>query len=671
MTKNKLVAFVQKVSNSRSILLGVLAAIIGVLTGAGVWLFKYLFNLLKQFYFTTFPGWFPHQKFWLVALVPVVGGILVGLMIKYLGSKEKVAGTAGIIQSVEIAGGRLRYQHLPVKTLEAIVSIGTGASVGPEDPSVQIGANLGSFLGQTLRLRENETAMLVGAGAAAAIAAAFNAPIAGVFFALEIIIGDLTGSSLGLILISAVLSSVFTQAVSGTSPAFQVHTYSMSSSWEIGLYIGLGLLAGPISALYVRLLYWAQDLFGQWKFPGWAKTGVAGLIVGCTGIFLPQVFGVGYDTITNILSQSQMTFWLLIALMVGKLIMTPVSIGGGFTGGVFAPSLFIGAAMGGAYGVAMAALFPSLGIAPSAYALVGMAAVLAGAVHAPLTAAILLFEMTSDYRIILPLLLAVAISLIISQKIQPRSVYSLGLARKGFFLSRAKQIDVLETVFVKETMHHSVQTLSVDDDVSLAKEYLFHSHARGLPVLDKDGELCGILTMGDVEAIPEGKKMTIANLCRQHPSVTYPQDTLASALKKMSVLEVGQLPVVLPEDPRHVVGMLYREDVIHAYAVATKRRQDMRYSEQQSRLDAVTPEQVEINEVTVEKGSLVDGKLLREIEFPADCLVASVRHNNRVIIPRGDTVIEHGDTLVLVAQGQAVTLVERMCMAEPKQAQLV
>jgi Chloride channel protein EriC len=661
MTKNKFQLLFQRMTASKSLIMGLMAGVLGLLTGGGVWLFKYLYNLVKTFSFVTLLNALPAEKVWLVALIPMLGGALVGILLHYFGGKEKVAGTAGIIQSVEINGGRLRYQHLPMKTLTAILSIGTGASVGPEDPSVQIGANFGSFFGQWLHFPENDTSTLVAAGAAAAIAAAFNAPIAGVFFALEIVVGDLTGGALGMILIASVISSVFTQAVSGASPAFQIQAYSMKSSWELALYVGLGLLAGPISALYVRLLYWAQDFFATWKLPRWIQTASAGLMVGCVGIVLPQVFGVGYDTISAILTAQKISFGLLIALMLAKLVLTPISIGGGFTGGVFAPSLFIGAALGGAYGLLASMLFPSLGITPSAYALVGMAAVLAGAVHAPLTAAILLFEMTGDYRIILPLMLAVAISLLISQRIQPRSVYSLGLARKGFFLNRGKQIDVLETIQVKEVMNKKVEPLHLTDSVEAAETRLAKMHARGLPVVDEKGNLCGIVAMSDFEDKQLATDCTVKQFYQPHTTVTFPQETLAEALKKMSRLDIGQLPVVLPEAPGQLAGMIYRQDVIHAYAVATQRRMEQRFAAQTDRLDAVTPEQVEITELVVSDRSEISGKHLYEIKFPAESVVASVRRGTRVVIPRGDTILRSGDTLVVVAQGEALKILKRMC----------
>lgn len=663
---NTFIKSIHKIKYSKSLLLGLLACLVGLLTGAGIWLFKYLFNLIKELSYSSFIPILPTQLQWFKIFIPMLGGILVGLAMHYFGGKEKFTGTAGIIQAVEISGGRLRYQHLPVKTGAAILSIGTGASVGPEDPSVQIGANIGSFLGQVLHLAETQTVTLVAAGAAAAIAAAFNAPIAGVFFAMEIILGDIAGPSLGMVLISAVVSSVLTQVLSGAAPAFQIQTYSLKSAWELLLYFGLGLLAGPVSAAYIRLLYWMQDLFHKFTWPRWSQTAIAGLIIGCVGFFLPQVLGVGYDTITMILSQQQMTFWFLLILMMVKLILTTFSIGSGFVGGVFAPSLFIGAALGGAFGIAMNVIFPALGISPSAYALVGMAAVLAGSIHAPLTASILLFEMTGDYRIILPLMLSVAISMLVSQKIQPNSVYSLGLVRKGFFLNRGKEIDLLDIMKVKEAMKLDYPSIGGNESLYSALKLVRASHDNFLAVLEINGDLAGIVTLSDIEKM---NKMSlrlkhVGDFCQRSPVVTTPLDSLSNATRKMSDLSVGQLPVVAPDDPRKMVGILRREDIIEAYSLAVKRRLEQRHSMRRDRLDAVTPEQVSILEFVVRGDSVVSGKKLKEIDFPTGCIVASVRHKNRTLIPNGDTMINEGDSLVLVASSVALREAELLFQSQ-------
>lgn len=648
---DKFTRWIERFAGSQTLSLGGLAVVVGLATGAGVWLFKYLIELVHSLAFGLASGWW-------VVLVPVAGGIIVGLVAQFAVGEEKLHGTAAIMQAVALAGGRLRYQKAPAKTAAAILSIGAGASVGPEDPSVQIGANLGSLLGQVFRQSDDRMRTLVAAGAASAIAAAFNAPIAGVFFALEIVLGEIAGNALGMILVAAVSSAVLTQAVSGSSPAFQIPAYAFNSVWELPVYLALGLLAGPASALYVRLVYRMQDLFHRWLVPQAVKTATAGLLVGLVGLFLPQVFGVGYETIGEVLNVHALSLWMLIVLLLAKTILTPICLGGGFYGGVFAPSLFIGAMLGGAVGSLAVSWFPQLGVNPAAFALVGMAAVLAGAVHAPLTAVILLFEMTNDYRIILPLMFAVAISLLLSQRIQKDSVYALGLRRHGIRLDRGRDVEVMSTLTVGEVMRKDPTTLAVNMALSEAAAILEKSRHHGLPVVDEEGWLYGILTVSDIEI---STQKTVAEACTRQIEVAYPDETLDMALRRMSRRDLGRLPVVSRENPRQLVGLLRRTDIIHAYEIALSRRTSQRHQEQKVRLDALTPEQVSIIELVVENEAQIDGKRLHEIPWPHECVIASVRRGRQVFIPRGDTLLRAGDVLVAVAEGEARAEVQRLC----------
>jgi len=646
----------QKFPKSMTVITSVLAVLLGLVTGASIWLFKFLLAQVKDFSFSTLYGVLAPLGGWTVMLLPVIGGVLVGLLLQYWGGHEKIEGTGRVIQSIRVDGGRLRYKYLPVKTAAAVLSIGSGASVGPEDPSVSIGANLGSMLGHWTRLSEERITILVSAGVAAAIAAAFNAPIAGVFFALEIVLGDITTSSLGMILIAAVTSSVFTQWVSGTAPAFQAHFYTFNSGYELLLYALLGLLAGPISAVYVRLLYWTQDLFQKIKLPRWAKTAMAGLAVGLVGIFYPQVFGVGYDTITSILSATKLTFGVMFILMLAKLVLTPISIAGGFAGGVFAPSLFIGATLGGAFGMVMQHFFPALGISAPAYALVGMAAVLAGAVHAPLTAALLLFEMTSDYRIILPLMISVAVSLVISQKIQGQSMYEIGLARKGFFVKHGKDIDLLASLKVREVMSTNMVVLPETMNLVDARRVMDEKRFHGALVENDRNQFAGIITLQDMDRyeIHEGKTGTIGEACNRKVEVTYPDENLANALAIMSRLDIGRIPVVLKEAPTHLVGVVRRSDIISAYNLAAERRLQQRHSEQKNRLDAITSDSLEVVDIQIQPGAEIVGKMIREVVFPHDSIIVSVRRGRKTIVPHGETLLGANDKLVVVAEDESL-----------------
>lgn len=658
---------VDRLQPSETVIFGALAVLVGLASAAGVWLFKWLIDQVHWLVFEKLGLALQPLGGWTVLLLPGLGGLLVGLMLHFWIGQERHHGVAGIMEAVALAGGRLRYQRVPAKAVAAAISIGSGASVGPEDPSVQIGANLGSMFGQKLHLSEERLRALVAAGAASGIAAAFNAPIAGVFFALEIILGEISGSALGIVVLSAVTSAVFTQAVSGPEPAFQVPAYAFNSAWELPFYLVLGLLSGPVAALYVRLLYLAQDLFQRWiKLPRWARPILAGLLVGLAGIGLPQVFGVGYETIEKILLGENLGLALLLALMVAKLVLTPLSIAGGFPGGVFAPSLFIGAALGGAFGQAASLLFPGLAINPAAFAMVGMSALLAGAVHAPLTAILLLFEMTHDYRIILPLMFAVVVSLLLSQRLQRDSVYTLGLARKGIRLDRGRDVDVLETVTVGEVMQAAPFTLPASDSLAAASEKLLATRHHGVPVLDASGNLAGIFTLQDLDRNqPETWAVrTVGEACTRHPILAYPDETIGAALRRMSTRDIGRLPVVARDDPRQLVGLLRRSDLVRVYDAALTRRTALRHSASQVRLDGVTPESVKIIEIQIEPGSACAGKRMKDVPWPRDSLVATLRRGPQVLIPRGDAILKTGDVLVIVAAGESLQAVIELGKAQ-------
>jgi chloride channel protein, CIC family len=653
----------KKFQLSETIILWGLAFVVGLTTGAGVWLFKRLIDLTHTVEYSWFGAQLSRLGSWTFILLPVFGGLIVGLIVHFFIGEEQHGGVTSVMESVALAGGRLRYQRAPARIVAAAVSIGSGASVGPEDPSVQIGSYLGSMFSQILHFSDERMRALVAAGAASGISAAFNAPIAGVFFALEIILGEISGSAFGVVMLASVVSAVFTQIVSGSQPAFQIPLNAYQINWSLPLYLGLGLLAGPIAAAYIRLMYLIQDIFAHFVgIPRWVKPAIAGLLLGLFGLFLPQVLGVGYDTIGKILSTNAMGLMLLVALMVAKLLLTPTSLGGGFLGGMFAPSLFIGAALGGAFGQAASMIFPVLQINPANFAMVGMAAVLAGAVHAPLTAIILLFEMTNDYHIILPAMFAVIVSLVLSQRIIHDSVYTLGLARKGIRLERGRDVEILETVSVGEVMQPAPFTLHEMDTLAKASEYFLESHHHGVPVVNAQDDLVGIFTLQDLDAtqVDNWPNLTVGDACTHEILVTYPDESIGSALRRMGQRDIGRLPVVARDNPRKLIGLLRRADLVRAYDAALTRRAATRHRVQQTRLDAITPEKLKIIEVLIQPGSIAAGKQLKDIPRPSDSIVASIRRGSMVIIPHGETTILPGDTLAVVTEDSCLDEVEAL-----------
>lgn len=668
-TRSFLSGFLDRLQAPQSVVQIIIAVLVGLASGVGIWIFKALIELAQRAAFDALGGWLGQFGGWTVALIPVVGGLLVGAFLHFFIGEERYHGVAGIMEAVALAGGRLRYRRIPAKSVASALSIGFGASVGPEDPSVQIGSNIGSMVGQAVRLSEERVRALVAAGAAGGIAAAFNAPIAGVFFAVEIVLGEISGSGLGTIVLASVASAVFIQAVSGPEPAFHVPQYTFVSPWELPFYVVLGMLAGGIAALYIRALYKAQDVFHAWAVPRWLKPAAAGLVVGGVGIFLPQVFGVGYSTIEGILNGATYSIGLLCALLLAKLVLTPVSIAGGFLGGVFAPSLFLGATLGGAFGQVVALLIPAAPTEPAAFALVGMAAVLAGAVHAPITAILLLFEMTNDYRIILPLMAAVIISLVISQRLQPESVYSLALARKGIRLDRGRDVEVLEALTVAEVMAPALGVFHEADTLEAAADVFSRTRTHGLPVLNEAGALVGILTVGDLDRAQAQDLRAVGDACSRDLLVAYPDESLATAFRRMGRRDIGRLPVVSRADPGQLLGVLRRTDLLRAYDAALTKRALTRHRHDQVRLSTLS--ELGVEEFIVEAGAPCAGKRIRELRWPAESVVASVRRGRTVLVPHGDTLLQAGDVLVVVADEQAGGEVRQLCRSGAAKGEMV
>ncbi len=482
------------------------------------------------------------------------------------------------------------------------------------------------------------------------------------FFALEVILNEMSSDAMGAILLASFSSAILTQAVSGPAPAFRVPAYSMRSAWELPLYVGLGLLAGPIAAIYIRLIYFMQDFFRRTRLPRWTTPTLAGVALGLIGLVLPQVLGVGYSSIEAVLSGPAQPVMLLLVLVVAKLVLTPWSLGAGFVGGVFAPGLFIGAMLGAAYGLMASSLFPSLGLSSSAFAMVGMAAVLSATIRAPLTGILLLFEMTNDYRIVLPLMLAVGAGMYLSERLQRDSVYILGLARKGIRLQRGRDVEVLDGLAVREVMQAALMTLHETDRLSAAGDVLVSSRHHGLPVVNAEGHLVGMFTVKDLdEALMPGlaPEITIGKVLSQDLVTTFPDETVGAALQRMSQADIGRLPVVSREDPRHLLGMLHRADMIRAYDLALARRAAERHTGHQVRLGAFTG--VAVEEIVVQAGSGCDGKMLGQVAWPKGSMIASIRRGGQVIVPHGGTMLLAGDVLAVVEQGRVTEQVKRMC----------
>ncbi|MGO9572221.1 MAG: chloride channel protein, partial [Desulfomonilaceae bacterium] len=410
-----------------------LGMLVGLLGGLGAVAFRYLIGLFQTLVYgsgSDLAAVVQALPWWKVMLGPAIGGAFVGPLVYFLAREAKGHGVPEVMNAVARKGGVIRKRVVIVKTLASAMCIGSGGSVGREGPIVQIGSALGSSLGQILRLSHNEMKVLVACGAAAGIAATFNAPIAGAIFALEIILADFALPTFTPIILSSVIATVVSRAFLGDYPAFHVPPYQLESPWEIGFYCILGLLAGLVAVTFIVALYKSEDLWDDWKIPDYMKASLGGIVIGIMALRYPQIMAVGYDSIGKALLNQEV--WTVLVLLVPlKILATSITIGSGGSGGIFAPSLFMGAMLGGAFGCAVHALFPSVTANPGAYAIVGMGAVVAGTTHAPIQAFLIIFELTQDYRIIPPLMICCVIATFISRGIKRESIYTLKLLRRG------------------------------------------------------------------------------------------------------------------------------------------------------------------------------------------------------------------------------------------------
>jgi CIC family chloride channel protein len=560
----------------------ILSIIVGAIAGLGAVVFRWLISAFQSLFFSNGATYLGFLGQYHVILIPAVGGLIVGLLV-YFGAREaKGHGVPEVMEAVAVRGGRIRPRVALVKALASSICIGSGGSVGREGPIVQIGSSFGSTIGQWLGLSDNWVRTLVACGAAGGISATFNTPIGGIFFAMEIILGRFITPRFGFVVISSVVAEFVAYIFLGSQPSFNIIPYSMVSHWELLPYVLLGILAALAATVFMRLLYKAEDLFDAWKFPEYLKPVIGGVGIGLIGLYSYDLFGVGYGDVFWVSTMSvnqallgEIALQSLVILLLLKIVATSLTLGSGGSGGIFAPSLFIGAMLGGALGTVAHQYFPTLTATSGAYALVGMAAVFAGATRAPITAIIMLFEMTRDYNIILPLMIAVVISTVISRGLNRETIYTLKLVRRGVDIHQLGQSSPLREVTVEEAMTPDFPTVLQTMPVSELVTKLQRTGHHGFPVVDEDGDFVGVVTLTDVEAAMSKENFSdliVDDIASKSVVIAYPDEHIHDVFVKLGTREVGRVPVVKRSNPKRLLGVLQRHDVLTAYAKAIRRR---------------------------------------------------------------------------------------------------
>lgn len=547
--------------HTESLVSNSLALVVGVLTGIAI----VFYDSLLEISHNSFHGLIPESHGYLIILLPALGGLIVGIIV-HLFIHTRRYDIEEVIEATALHGGRMSARKTFLEVLASIVSIGSGGSVGKEAPVVLAGSGVGSLVSQIFKIKGNRAKVLIGCGASGGIAAAYNAPLAGVVFAVEVILGELESSSFIPIVISAVFATLVSSVIFGVR-TIDVLTYQLVSPlFESILYLFLGVLAGIVSAILIRTLFGTQKFFDSLSIHPVFKPALGGLFVGMIGFFYPQVFGVGYDAITDALNNG-LALKLMLALIVLKIIAFSFTIGSGGSGGSIVPSLFVGAMLGGAYGSMIHGIFPMFTAESGAYALVGMGAVFAGTSRAPLAAILILFELTRNYNMILPIMLACVVSNVVSSSINSESIFTEGLHRRGFTIRKGRVIDIMESLLVRNAMKHNVQTISENKKVDALIALMQSSRHAGFPVLDSNGKLSGIVTLDDVrdKVGHDELNKTVGEICNKDVVVAYPDETLNTVLKRLAATDIGRLPVVLKTDRTKLLGIITRSDIVKLY----------------------------------------------------------------------------------------------------------
>lgn len=519
----------------------------------------------------------PSRVIWMLA-VPTLGGLAAGLLLYFFAPEARGSGIPQVKIAYAMDYGRVPMRVATGKAVISAICVGSGASLGREGPTVQICAAISYAIGRLFSIPRRKLMNQLPVGAAAAIAAAFNTPISAVIFALEEIVGDLNQKLAASIVIAAVISATIERAIIGPHPLFTgANVYALNHPAELLAYAALGVTAGFVGVVFSKLILWLRMAFrDRLNLPSWSKPAIGGAIVGVIGLWQPQALGIGYDFLGSVLKQQDnLVLQGVVALLIAKILASGFSYGAGMSGGVLGPSMFVGGMLGAATWHILFYFQPEAAIARGAFALVGMGAMFAAVIRSPITSILLIFEMTYNYEIILPLMIANAIAYAVASRITPLPIYEAFLFQDGIHLGHAPKTDALSRITAASVMTQDVVTLPDDVTVSEALDVVGRLDFNGYPVL-RDGRMVGLITTGDLRRLEaEGKQDSpIQEVMTKKVVHSHPDQTLDTVVLKLAQRELSQLPVVSRVDDTRLLGIITLRDVARAQA----RLASMQYS---------------------------------------------------------------------------------------------
>lgn len=652
---------------------------VGVLAGVSALAIAYLMSLLQMGFWGAAHDVLAGAEaaqWWRRLLGPMLGGAVVAGMAWLLRHDVRGAGTAGLTEALALRGGHISTRRTLPSTLAGIVTVSSGGSLGREGPMIELAAAMGSRLGRRFGLGTQQVRVLVCCGAAAAISAVYNAPIGGTIFVMEILIGSFALEIFGPVVIASVISTLIFRGAMGDLPRFVIPTYELVSVWELAAYLALGVLGGLFSVLTIRCIGSVDEAFRKWRAPGPARTVAGFALVGAIGIVFPHVFGNGAESV-NLVLHEQLPLYLLLALPVAKLLATALTRGSGGSGGIFTPTLMMGALVGGAFGYVVHGWFPLHTAEYGAYALVGMGAVLAGTTHAPIMAIMMIFEQTDSYSIILPLMMVCTISNLVARRIQPESLHLDTLRRRGVLLPAGPEAGVMKTLRVADVMHDDAEAARERDPFPVVVDYFLNTPRNHLYVVDDDRNFVGSVPLHAIKnLLAAGQSLDVviaADLVEPFECVT-PDEFLADTMEKFWGQHAERLPVVESYDAPRLVGWVSQRDLIGIYnqEILGKRQLLAHFTIPDSAASGdgdgrfvELPEGISIRTLVVP--ATFGGKTIREIaprsEFGVHVLqvahYAAARRKPVIEMPGPDSVLYADDRLVVVGAREDVERLQR------------
>lgn len=643
--------YIQKLKMTEHLYLMIIAAIIGLIGGFGAILIKYAVYFISDLTFVGGENLIDSvikTPWYFVVTIPAIGGLIVGPLVHFFAPETRGHGIPEVMQAILTKGGVIRPRVALIKALASSITIGTGGSVGKEGPIVQIGSSIGSMIGQFLRIPTSRMRVLVGCGAAAGIAGAFNAPVAGALFAIEIILMDFAVSSFSPIVISSVIATVVSHSFVGNFAEFNVENFEWVSAWEVLSYILLGALTGIISYIFIKILYQTEDFWdNKIKLKPYIKPVFGGLIIGLMALVFPEIIGVGYDGINMAINGNQIeynglgnnffdklgyfnitnTFWFVaLALVFVKILASSITLASGLSGGVFAPSLFVGAMFGAFFGYVVHYFFPEQTANSGAYALVAMGGLVAGTTRAPITAILIIFELTKENDIILPLMLTCIGSVIVSTKLSRESIYTLKLLQKNINYKDGPESNILKNIFVTDVINKDYKIIPDNTNFNDLVNSLLNYKFNILFVQNLNSELIGVITLNDIkDYLFEKEELNQLLIAADIANTNYPTllsgITCNDALELMNKTGYDCLPVLKNDESRKQIGVVWRKDIDFAYQKETERLEVTS--------DLATRIMLDNNEKQVH---FLEGYLVAEIKVPnsligKSLIEAKIRNN--------------------------------------------